>query len=139
MQEAQRSVLSAIEENQNMMSHVANHIGQNYYDGRTSFLPPEYIQDENYPPSTQATNSTITSQNFEMNTVLKGLASEIKSLKTQMSQFHQQSSQSFCPFNPNLQQQGGGGHHNGMCEDTVEAAVDVEADKSEAMAEAEED
>ena len=48
MQEAQRSVLSAIEENQNMMSHVANHIGQNYYDGRTSFLPPDYIQDENY-------------------------------------------------------------------------------------------
>ena len=75
--------MSAIEEKQNMMSQVANHIGQNYHDRRVSFLPAEYIQDENYSPSTQFANST-TSQNSEMNTILKGLANEIQSLK-QMS------------------------------------------------------
>ena len=43
MQEAQRSVLTAIEENQTMMTQVANHIGNTYRNGRTNFLPPQYI------------------------------------------------------------------------------------------------
>ena len=61
MQEAQRSVLAAIKDNQTMMLHVANHIKQMYLDGGIGFVPPHYVQEENVLPSDPSTNSTVAS------------------------------------------------------------------------------
>ena len=89
MQEAQRSILSTIEENKTMMTQVVNHIGNAYHDGRLTFLPPQYIQDKNQHPSEHSANSTLSSQNTDMMTMLKTLANEIKSIKSMMSELQQ--------------------------------------------------
>ena len=62
MQEAQRSVFAAIEDNQTTMSQVASHLRQTYTDGRIGFVSPNYVQEEHVPPSEPSANSTITSQ-----------------------------------------------------------------------------
>ena len=118
MQEAQLSVLTAIEENQTMMTQVVNHIGNTYHDGRSNFLPPRYINDKNQPPSKQTANSTISSQISEMTKVLRNLANKIKMIKSTMSKLQQQPVyQLYRPFNPNFQprRHACGRHGGGRC------------------------
>ena len=84
MQEAQRHVLAAIEDNQSMMSQVANHIGNNYVDGRYGVIPQEY-QDENIPPQQSSVNSTITNHSNDIVDALKSLQNEIRHIKSTMN------------------------------------------------------
>ena len=112
MQEAQRTVLSAIEDNQSMMSVVANHMGQTYHDGRCEFVLPQSLQDENTPPPEQQANAASS----EISNLLQNLANEISTLKGKMETMQQQPTQPLQPsFNPNLQYgQYGGGRGNGQ-------------------------
>ena len=118
LQETQRSVLTAIADNQMLMSQVANHIG-------SQFTSEYKEEDENTPPCPQA-NAT-TANNNEFTAIIKNLAQEVNALKTYMmslQNFHQQSpfpvtTQPFNPGMPSVQQPfypyngGGGGRGRG--------------------------
>ena len=80
MQEAQRAVLSAIEDNQSMMSVVANHMGQTYHDGRCEIVLSQSLQDNNTPPPEQQANAASS----EISNLLQNLANETSTLKGKM-------------------------------------------------------
>ena len=98
MQEAQRHVLAAIEDNQSMMSQVANHIGNHYVDGRYGVIPQEYA-DENIPPTQPSVNSTITNHSNDMVDALKSLKNEIRNIKSTMNALKNHQSNTNQPFN----------------------------------------
>ena len=102
MQEAQRYMLAAIKDNQSMMSQVANHIGNNYVNGRYGVIPQEY-QDENIPPPQSSVNSTITNHSNDMVDALKSLQNEIRHIKSTMNLLKNQQSNETQPFNHGFQ------------------------------------
>ena len=98
MQEAQRHVLAAIEDNQSMMSQVANHIGNHYVDGRYGVIPQEYT-DENIPPNQPSVNSTITNHSNDVVDALQSLKNEIRNIKSTMNALKNQQSNPNQSFN----------------------------------------
>ena len=118
IQETQKHVLNAIEDNQIMMSYVANHMDQKSSDYK--FNSNEY-NDENTPPIDHQANAVSTAQN-EVTKMLGTLTREIENIKAaignaqqpQPFQYPQSVFQPYFPTNvPPFQQGRGRGGRGG--------------------------